>query len=632
MATEVTLPELGESVTEGTVTQWLKAVGDEVAVDEPLLEISTDKVDTEIPSPVAGTLLEIKADEDETVEVGAILAVIGDADESAGSDSGGGQATGEPEETADSPATESVNEPDEDADSDESAPAAEPDESAPAAEPDDTAPAAEPDESAPAPEPDTAPAGDGDDAGTAVKLPELGESVTEGTVTQWLKAEGDEVAVDEPLLEISTDKVDTEIPSPVAGTLTKILVSEDETVEVGAELAIIGGSAGASSSAEPEPEKEPEPDPEPEPEPEKEPEQQPESTKESEPEPGHPETQARPEAAQDKQPATPEQPAPAPNTSSTESTGGDTYVTPIVRKLAKQHGVDLAAVTGTGVGGRIRKQDVLDAAEAAPKTEEPAASAAPAASSSAPAPAADPSPLRGKTEKISRLRKTIATRMIGSLQTSAQLTQVHEIDVTEVARLRDKHKAKFLEREGVKLTFLPFFAKAAIEALKLYPQVNAALDVEAGTVTYPDGEHLGIAVDTERGLIVPTIRDAGDLSIAGLARKIADSAERTRTNKISPDELSGATFTITNLGSNGALFDTPIINQPQVAILGTGAVVKRPVVISDPHVGESIAVRSMVYFALTYDHRLVDGADAGRFLTAVKERLQAGAFEAELGS
>jgi len=304
-------------------------------------------------------------------------------------------------------------------------------------------------------------------------------------------------------------------------------------------------------------------------------------------------------------------------------------VTPIVRKLAKQHGVDLSKVSGTGVGGRIRKQDVLDAAEAGTAVDSSATTAPSAPAAAAPA---APSPLRGKTEKVSRLRNTIARRMMESLDTSAQLTQVHEVDVTEIARLRAKHKDAFAEREGVKLTYLPFFAKAAIEALKVYPVLNAALDLEEGTITYPSGEHLSIAVDTERGLLAPTIRDAGDLSIAGLARKIADVAERSRTNKLMPDELSGGTFSITNLGSNGALFDTPIINQPQVAILGVGAVVKRPVVISDPVVGESIAVRSMAYLALTYDHRLVDGADAGRFLTAVKERLQSGSFEAELGS
>jgi 2-oxoglutarate dehydrogenase E2 component (dihydrolipoamide succinyltransferase) len=405
-----------------------------------------------------------------------------------------------------------------------------------------------------------------------------------------------------------------------------IKADEDETVEVGAELAIIG-EAGSAAPAEKEPEKEPEPEAkaepekEPEPEPEKAPEPEPE--RKSEPEPAST-SSAPPQPEQAPTPPPPPSPAPAAaDTGAGAATqgGGDTYVTPIVRKLAKQHGVDLAAVTGTGVGGRIRKQDVLDAAEKAPA----------AASTAAEAPA-EPSPLRGKTEKLSRLRKTIATRMIESLHVSAQLTQVHEVDVTEIARLRARQKDAFLEREGVKLTFLPFFAKAAVEALKAHPKINAALDAEEGTVTYPDGEHLGVAVDTERGLLVPTIRDAGDLSIAGLARKIADVAERTRTNKISPDEISGATFTVTNLGSNGALFDTPIINQPQVAILGVGAVVKRPVVMTDERGGESIAVRSMAYLALTYDHRIIDGADAGRFLTAVKERLQNGSFEAELGS
>jgi pyruvate dehydrogenase E2 component (dihydrolipoamide acetyltransferase) len=602
MATEVTLPALGESVTEGTVTQWLKQVGDSVAVDEPLLEISTDKVDTEIPSPVAGVLLEIKAEEDDTIEVGAVLAVIGDEGESAGGDAPAAESA----EAAPEPAAEPAS-------GDEPEPAAEAEERA--VTPEQSA-EAEHDvaETAAAPQADTAPASGG---GTEVTLPALGESVTEGTVTQWLKAVGDDVAVDEPLLEISTDKVDTEIPSPVAGKLLEIRAEEDETVEVGAVLAVIGAEGAAPAEKAPEPEAKPAPEaekaPEPEPEPEKTPEPEPAAKQAPTPEPAQPETQASPAAA------------PAESSDS----NGDSYVTPIVRKLAKQHGVDLAALSGTGVGGRIRKQDVLDAAAAAEKPAEPAPAAAAA---SAPAPSADPSPLRGKTEKVTRLRRTIATRMVQSLQGSAQLTQVHEVDVTEVARLRALHKGAFLEREGVKLTFLPFFAKAAVEALKSYPKVNSALDLDAGTITYPAGEHLGIAVDTERGLIVPTIRDAGDLSIAGLARKIADAAERTRTNKITPDELSGATFTITNLGSNGALFDTPIINQPQVAILGVGAVVKRPVVVTDAHGSDSISVRSMAYLALTYDHRIVDGADAGRFLTAMKQRLETGSFEAELGS
>ncbi|MGZ5400899.1 MAG: 2-oxoglutarate dehydrogenase, E2 component, dihydrolipoamide succinyltransferase, partial [Nocardioides sp.] len=337
----------------------------------------------------------------------------------------------------------------------------------------------------------------------------------------------------------------------------------------------------------------------------------PEAEKQDEPEP-EPEKKQAPAA---------EQKAPA-----KDRDQPSTYVTPLVRKMAAQHGVDLAAVSGTGVGGRIRKQDVLDAAKAkeAPAAEAPAASAP---APSAPAASGSASPLRGKTEKMSRLRKIIASRMIESLQTSAQLTQVVEVDVTNVARLRDAVKADFLAREGVKLSYLPFFAKAAIDSLKEHPALNATIDTEAGEVTYFDREHVAFAVDTEKGLLTPVVKDAGDLSIAGLAKKIADVAERTRTNKIGPDELSGGTFTITNLGSVGALWDTPIINKPQVAILGPGAVVKRPVVIDDANLGETIAVRHMVYLALTYDHQLVAGAGAGRFLQAGKARLESGQFE-----
>ncbi|MBM9464380.1 2-oxoglutarate dehydrogenase, E2 component, dihydrolipoamide succinyltransferase [Aeromicrobium sp. YIM 150415] len=599
MAENVTLPALGESVTEGTVTQWLKQVGDTVEVDEPLLEISTDKVDTEIPSPVAGVLLEIKFDEDDTVEVGEVLAVIGEEGESAGESGSDDSTSSEAEEkpTADEPEAEEP------------------------AEQESEEPAAEPDESAPAPQAESKPAGGS--GGEAVTLPALGESVTEGTVTQWLKQVGDTVEVDEPLLEISTDKVDTEIPSPIAGTLLEIKVDEDETVEVGAELAVIGsGDAAPGESSEESESSEPADEPEPDEEPEEQPEKNPEPEAKPQPEP---ELEAKPEAEEPK----PAQEQPKAEESSSSSSGDEGYVTPIVRKLAKQHGVDLTSLTGSGVGGRIRKQDVLDAAKKAEQPEPAAASSAP--SSSAPAPSTEVSALRGKTEKVSRLRKTIAKRLTESLEVSAQLTQVHEVDVTEVVRLRNQHKNAFGEREGVKLTFLPFFAKAAVEALKQYPQINASLDLEGGTITYPAGEHLGVAVDTERGLIVPVIKDAGDLSIAGLARKIADVADRTRTNKIAPDELSGGTFSLTNLGSNGALFDTPIINQPQSAILGVGAIVRRPVVMTDEHGNDSIAVRSMAYLALTYDHRIIDGADAGRFLTAVKQRLESAAFEGELG-
>ncbi|MCU1669942.1 MAG: 2-oxoglutarate dehydrogenase, component, dihydrolipoamide succinyltransferase [Blastococcus sp.] len=598
MPTSVTMPALGESVTEGTVTRWLKQEGEQVAVDEPLLEVSTDKVDTEIPSPAAGVLTKILVAEDETVEVGAELAVIGGED--------GGSAPAE-----------------------EAAPAEQ--EAAP--EPEQQAPAEQPAEPEPAPAASTSDGGSGGGGaggGTSVTMPALGESVTEGTVTRWLKAVGDEVTADEPLLEVSTDKVDTEIPAPVSGTLLSISVNEDETVDVGAELAVIGsgGSGGGTASAPAAEPKQEERRPEPTPAPDREApaEAAPAAAAEPAPEPQPAQTSApAPRAPAAQAPAASATPAP-----SAGSDGSGSYVTPLVRRLATERGVDLGSVAGSGVGGRIRKQDVLAAAEKAAAPAPAAASAAPAAG--APSTAATPdTSVRGRTEKLSRLRAVIARRMVESLQVSAQLTTVVEADVTRIAHLRQQAKTDFEAREGVKLSFLPFFAKAAVEALKAHPSVNSSIDVEAGTVTYHDTENLGIAVDTDRGLLVPVIHDAGDLSLGGIARKIADLAERTRTNKITPDELGGGTFTLTNTGSRGALFDTPIINQPQVAILGTGSVVKRPVVVQDPELGEVIAVRSMVYLALTYDHRIVDGADAARFLTTVRERLEAGQFQGELG-
>ncbi len=477
---------------------------------------------------------------------------------------------------------------------------------------------------------------------TSVTMPQLGESVTEGTVTRWLKAEGEHVDADEPLLEVSTDKVDTEVPSPASGTLLSIKVQEDETVEIGVELAVIGDagedsgasddSSGATDDAPAASEPEPEPEPEPQPEPEPEPEPQPE------PEPTAPQAAA---------PTPTQAPAPAstPAASESDDSVAGAYITPLVRKLAGEHGVDLATVEGTGVGGRIRKSDVLAAAEKAadekaaatssrPSTPTPAAASAAGGSDQPQAAATAASVVthqRGSVEPMSRMRQVIAARMVESLQVSAQLTTVVEVDVTRIARLRDRTKNDFAQREGVKLSFLPFFAVAAIEALKAHPIVNSSVDLAKKEITFHDSEHLGIAVDTDRGLLVPVIHDAGDLNLGGLARKIADLAERTRQNKVSPDELGGGTFTLTNTGSRGALFDTPIINQPQVAILGTGAVVKRPVVVTSPEVGETIAVRSMVYLALSYDHRVVDGADAARFLVTMKERLEAGAFERALG-
>jgi pyruvate dehydrogenase E2 component (dihydrolipoamide acetyltransferase) len=565
------MPQLGESVTEGTVTRWLKSVGDTVTADEPLLEVSTDKVDTEIPSPVSGVLTEIIAGEDAVVLVGGALAVIS---ESAAAIITGDDVAPEvsPVAAIPAPVTESP--------------------AAPVAEASTPAPAA------------AASSG----LVTPVLLPALGESVTEGTVTRWLKAIGDSVAADEALLEVSTDKVDTEIPSPVAGVLLEITVAEDGVAQVGGQLGTIGALSGATPAAAPAPVATPTPEP----------------------------VASIPVAA----------PAPVVTTSAaTNAPAGNSnaYATPLVRKIAAERGVDLSTVVGTGVGGRIRKEDIASAPatlapvvvnEARPVESKPfVAPAAPvpaAAAKSAPQ-AAPASELRGRTEPMTRLRKVIAERMVESLQISAQLTSVVEVDVTRIASLRNRSKVAFESREGVKLSFLPFFAKAACESLKQFPNVNATLDQEAGTVTYFDAEHIGIAVDTDRGLLVPVIRDAGDLNIGGLARKINDLAERTRTNKLSPDELSGGTFTITNTGSRGALFDTPIINQPQVAILGTGAVVKRPVVTTDDTGADVISVRQMVYLALTYDHRLVDGADAARFLSAIKARLEEGAFEADLG-
>jgi pyruvate dehydrogenase E2 component (dihydrolipoamide acetyltransferase) len=606
MAVSVNLPALGESVTEGTVTRWLKQVGDTVAVDEPLLEVSTDKVDTEIPSPAAGKLLEIKVDEDETVEVGAELAVIGEEGESGGEAGGGSEQPAEAKE--EQPAEAKEEQPAEETPQEQPEPAAE-------EQP------AEQEQPAPQDQPAAREPSGGAASGTPVTLPALGESVTEGTVTRWLKQVGDTVQTDEPLLEVSTDKVDTEIPSPTSGTLLEIKVSEDETVEVGTELAIIGSADAAPARTEEQAQPEA-------PQQAEQREAEPEQAPEPEPAPEAQQATAQREAEPQQAPA--QQPAPQQAPQQPAASGEASYVTPLVRKLAAEHGIDLANVNGTGVGGRIRKQDVLEAAKAKEKQAEAPAPAA--AAPSAPAPAAEaappaPSPLRGKTEKMSRLRQLIAARMVESLHVSAQLTTVVEVDITAVARLREHKKAEFAQREGVKLSFMPFFAKAAIDALKSHPSLNAAIDTDKKEITYFDAEHLAVAVDTERGLLTPVIKDAGDLSIAGLARKIADIAERTRTNKITPDELSGGTFTLTNTGSRGALFDTPIINQPQVAILGTGAVVKRPVVIDDPNLGETIAVRHMVYLALTYDHRIVDGADAARFLTEVKRRLEAAQFD-----
>ena len=578
MATSVTMPALGESVTEGTVTTWLKQVGDTVELDEPIVEVSTDKVDSEVPSPVAGVLLEILVPEDETVEVGTEIARIGDASEAS------------------------------------AAPAA-----APAAAPVEApaAPAAAPAETAAAPAATPA-------QGTEVRMPALGESVTEGTVTTWLKSVGDAVDADEPLLEVSTDKVDSEVPSPVAGFLAEIRVPEDETVGVGTVVAIISSSAPSAApvaqAAAP-------------------------ATPAAPAAPVAPVAPTAPAApAAPVAPAAPSAPVdPFPNASTLAQTAaaapvvetpavvtGSAYVTPIVRKLARELGVDLASVSGTGVGGRVRREDIEAAAAAArAAVAAPAAPVAPAAPAAPATAVREPSPLRGTTEKMSRLRQTIARRMVESLQTAAQLTTVIEVDVTKVAAMRARSKDAFLAKHGTKLTFLPFFVKAATEALAYHPKINATINDKE--VTYFDYEHVGIAVDTPRGLLVPVIKNAGDKDIAGIAASINDLAARTRDSKIGPDELSGSTFTVTNTGSGGALFDTPVLNMPETAILGVGTIVKRPVVMKGADGADVIAIRSMVYLALSYDHRLIDGADASRFLMDVKKRLEEGAFEADLG-
>lgn len=570
MSTDVTLPALGESVTEGTVTRWLKAVGDTVAADEPLLEVSTDKVDTEIPSPAAGTILEILVAEDETVAVGTVVARIG--------------AAGEAPAAASTPTAP--------------APAAAP-------EPVAAAPAPEP-VPVPAPEPVPAPAAPAPAAPAAggasqdVTLPALGESVTEGTVTRWLKSVGDAVAVDEPLVEISTDKVDTEIPSPFAGTLLEIVVGEDTTAEVGAVLARIGAAgAVAPASAAPAP--------------------------------------AAPVAAPAPAPAAPVAPAPAAAPApvppaptpapATSADAGSGYVTPLVRKLAAERGVDLATVTGTGVGGRIRKEDVLAAAKPAPAS---GASAAPAsAPSQAAAPSVTASELRGQTVKMTRIRKITADKMMESLHGMAQLTSVVEVDCSAIWSLRASKKNAFEAAHGVKLTFLPFFTRAVAIALTEHAGLNAS--VVGDSIVYHPQVNLSLAVDTPKGLMLPTLHAADAKTVADHAKGIADLANKARNGGLGADEISGGTFSVTNTGSGGTLHDTPIVPAPQVGILATCAIIKRPVVVTGPNGEDVISIRPMVYLPLSYDHRIVDGADAARFLQTVKALIEAGDFAAELG-
>ena len=634
MAFSVQMPALGESVSEGTVTRWLKKEGDTVEVDEPLLEVSTDKVDTEIPSPAAGTLKKIVADEDETVEIGGELAVIDDG-------SGGSDDSDESDDDSGSGSADGADDSDDEADqADDSA---------------DDEPAEEP---APAKK---SSGGGGGGKGTDVVMPELGESVTEGTITKWLKSVGDTVEVDEPLLEVSTDKVDTEIPSPVAGTLQKIVAEEDETVDVGATLAVIGDGDAASESDDDSDDSGSDSDeqsaeeqnatdakdegvdasdedevPEDTPETEKKAAAKAESgsgsTSEKKAEKKSEKKAEKPRGSERSDGASsgdlPERAEPA----AAAKSGSSPYVTPLVRKLAQEHGVDLDSVKGTGIGGRIRKQDVLAAAEGSGSdsgSETPAEEKAPSGGPSKAGVRPELAELRGTTKKANRIRKITAQKTRESLQQTAQLTQVFEVDMTRVAQLRSQIKEQFADKHGAKLSYLPFYAKAVVEALVSHPNVNASYDEKTNEITYHGSVNLGIAVDTEAGLLSPVIQNAQDLDIPGLAKAIIDLAERARASKLTPDDLQGGTFTITNIGSEGALFDTPILVPPQAAMLGTGAIVRRPVVDADAD-GESIAIRSMGFMPLTYDHRLIDGADAGRFLTTVKDRLEKAEFDGDL--
>ncbi|MGO3171152.1 MAG: 2-oxoglutarate dehydrogenase, E2 component, dihydrolipoamide succinyltransferase [Corynebacterium casei] len=578
-ATDVEMPELGESVTEGTITQWLKSVGDTVEVDEPLLEVSTDKVDTEIPSPVAGTLVEVLADEDDTIDVGAVIARIGDGN-------------------AKPAASDKKEEPKEELKQEEA-----PKEEAAEAESDS----------------DDAPAASGD--ATDVEMPELGESVTEGTITQWLKSVGDTVEVDEPLLEVSTDKVDTEIPSPVAGTLVEVLADEDDTIDVGAVIARIGdGNAKPAASDKKEEPKE-------EPKAEKKEEPKKEEPKQEEPKQEAPKAEPKEEPKKD-EPAKAEKSAPK---SSAKVNSGDNvpYVTPLVRKLADKHGIDLNTVEGTGVGGRIRKQDVLAAANGEAPASESAAPAGERASWSTKSVDPEKQELIGTTTKVNRIREITATKMVESLQITAQLTHVQEVDMTTVAALRKKAKPAFVDKYNANLSFLPIIVKATVEALVSHPNVNASYNPETKEMTYHSDVNVAIAVDTPRGLLTPVIHKAQELTLPEIAQTIADLADRARNNKLKPNDLTGATFTVTNIGSEGALLDTPVLVPPQAGILGTAVIEKRPVVITEDG-QDAIAIRQMCYLPFTYDHQVVDGADAGRFITTIKDRLETGNFESDL--
>ena len=594
MSHSVEMPELGESVTEGTITQWLKSVGDTVEADEPLLEVSTDKVDTEVPSPVSGTLLEIKAEEDDTVEVGDVIAIIGDEGESTDSQDSADAASADDSDDADDA--------EDNAGSEDSA--------------------SEEKEDSKESKNDKKSSG-GSSQATDVEMPELGESVTEGTITQWLKSVGDTVEVDEPLLEVSTDKVDTEVPSPVAGTIIEILAEEDDTVEVGEVIVRVGDeNTAADDSNESDDSKDAD---------------KKSADKKSEDKEAESAKKDSADKKQDSDQETKKANEGAAKDSAKKNSGKVPYVTPLVRKLADKHGVDLSSLEGTGVGGRIRKQDVMAAVEGSSADSSAQDSAqssekdAKKAGSNWSTKSVDPekAELRGTTQKVNRIRQITAEKMVEALQISAQLTHVQEIDMTAVSNLRKANKQAFADKHGSKLTFLPFFVKATVEALVSHPNVNASYNAEKKEMTYHADVNVAIAVDTPKGLLTPVIKKAQDKSLPEIAAEIIDLADRARNNKLKPNDLTGATFTVTNIGSEGALLDTPILVPPQAGILGTAVIEKRPVVVTEDG-QDAIAIRQMCYLPFTYDHQVVDGADAGRFITTIKDRLETADFEADL--
>jgi 2-oxoglutarate dehydrogenase E2 component (dihydrolipoamide succinyltransferase) len=581
MSTEVVMPQMGESITEGTVSKWLKNVGDRVEKDEPILEISTDKVDAEVPSPGAGVLLEIRTAEGETVEVGSIVAIVGEEGEA------GAQSPVPPPAPA-SPAPDP---------GDLSSPV---DSESPLEQDKGSISisTASREEAAPA---ITVPAEAGGEA-TEIVMPQMGESITEGTVSKWLKAVGDKIEKDEALLEISTDKVDAEVPSPAAGTLLAINVKEGETVEVGAVLATVG-AAGAVSSPKP-----------------------PAVTVASEPPLS----------------TTQDSPPPIPVTPSTGNGDGKSDLTldelrrtkssPLVRNIAREHGVDITRIPGSGLSGRVTKNDIMSFIEtgAALRPEDllvKAAARPSTPSAAAKTPPASPSVIGtdDRVEKMSVMRKKIAEHMTLSKQTSAHVTSVYEIDMTNVAKFRAKHQEDFQKRFGTKLTFMPFIFEGVTAAIREFRIMNSQVDGDQ--IIYKGNINLGMAVALDWGLIVPVIRNADTLTLSQLATAANDLADRARTKKLNPDEVQGGTFTITNPGVFGGLYGTPIINQPQVAILCVGTIEKRTKVLTSPDGDDYIAIRQMAYFALTYDHRVVDGADAEKFLSFLKSYLENTEFE-----